>query len=133
MIWRDVIISLSPPDTILANALAEVFDVEREQINIITSVEKIEPQYLVNCVISPLSGDFSLLLSFYLGFEISGDLEIFSKISSAFFCSALVSNDESLDPYSMLLIDQSIEPRIVNIDPVQLDECEQYVIVESKA
>lgn len=128
MIWLDVVISLLPPKTGLIRTLAEVLDVAYEQVNIVDLVEDISAEYSVNCIISKVPGTFPWLLSFYLDFAVDDDLSTVSKLCAAFSCEALISNDENLDPYSMVLVNQSMEARIVNIDPERLEEDESYVI-----
>ncbi|NEO83586.1 MAG: hypothetical protein F6J87_04900 [Spirulina sp. SIO3F2] len=128
MIWRDVILSLLPPKTGLSRTLAEVFDVAYEQVDVVDLVKDISVEYSVNCIVSKVSGTFPWLLSFYLDFEVNDDLSIVVRLCAAFSCEALISNDENLDPYPMVLVNQSMEARIVNIDLERLEEDEAYVV-----
>lgn len=129
LIWRDVVLSLVPPKATLVHTLAAIFAVEPSQVNLVAEVGAIASNYAVNCVLSQLPGEFPWLLSFYLGFEVEDDLAIVAQLCTAFACRALISNDENLDPCSMVLVEASRVIQVVSVDPGRLEKDEAYLLL----
>jgi hypothetical protein len=88
------------------------------------------------CIITekmPVKGDFLLKLSIYL---LDSKLERFNfkaiarKFCSILSCQCLIS-DDSVNPYSMFLVKESKDIQLVYLEPEQLDENEEYIILTS--
>ncbi|NER46418.1 MAG: hypothetical protein F6J92_06935 [Symploca sp. SIO1A3] len=99
----------------------------------ITSV-KVNPKTRVVCENTAIRGDFSMLLSIYLRDPNLGELDIKAltgQFSNMLRCKCLIS-DESVNPYSWLLIQGTTDCQIVYLDSDKLDEKEEYVVKTSE-
>ena len=99
----------------------------------ITSV-KVSPKTRVVCENTAIGGDFSMLLSIYLRDPNLGELDIKAltgQFSNMLRCKCLIS-DESVNPYSWLLIQGTTDCQIVYLDSDKLDEKEEYVVKTSE-
>lgn len=129
MIWRELVINYRPNAQELAFALAEIFKIDKERIDITDALENAKSDSSVICVISGLSGYFCSMLSFYLDFTIDNEMLIVAQISAILNCEVLISNDNNVNPYSMLLVNQEGKLGEVKVDPDKLDEDEEYEII----
>jgi hypothetical protein len=129
MIWRDLVLSCHPGVEKLVSTLAEVFNLEENAIHVTIALEDAKSDVSVICVRSELSGQFCLLLSFYVSFSIDDEIAILTAICEKLSCQILISNDDTLNPYSMLLINPEGILYEVKINPDKLEQQEEYEVV----
>ena len=130
MIWRDIILSQKLDKNRLVNALASVFPAQDKEICVADEIEHVEGNYKVICIFSELSGYYCSMLSFYLEFTLPDEIESIVKICQHLDCEALISDDENINPYAMILLSKDRVIRKVKIDPKKLDYYEKYEILE---
>ncbi|NES18239.1 MAG: hypothetical protein F6K41_04740 [Symploca sp. SIO3E6] len=102
-------------------------------IDDITSV-RVDLKTKVVCENTAIGGDFPMMLSIYLRDPNLGELDIKAstgQFSGMLRCKCLIS-DESVNPYSWLLIQGTTDCQIVYLDPDKLDENEEYVVKTSE-
>lgn len=128
MIWRDIIINCRPENVEIVSALAKIFDIREDKIDVIDAIENSQSNQSVICVLFELFGHFCLMLSFYLDFKVDNEILLIAQICDELNCEALITNDNTENPYSMFLVDGEGKSCEVSIDPDKLDEYEEYKI-----
>ena len=129
MIWRDLIINYEPCDRELISVFSHVFDVDETQIEIIDSLENASFDVAVICVLTMLPGLFCTMLSFYLDFTLDDEIFVISQICKQLKCNALISDDSTFNPYSMILVNSEGNLTKVEVNPNKLDEAEEYKVL----
>ncbi len=129
MIWRDMVINCRPEKVKIISALAKVFDIREDKIDVTDAIENAKFDRSIICVLFELSGHFRLMLSFYLDLKVDNDISLVAQICNELGCEALITNDNTEDPYSMFLVDGEGKSCEVNLDLDRLDEYEEYEII----
>jgi hypothetical protein len=118
MIWRDILYNSVFPDFSVIAALARTFSIDAQSINISENFEDISnsPLFCLKSVRS--GGQFDVVLTLYHNLEIADDNEMLSRIARFLGGDILASDDESSDPYAMILFAPSgnIDKVYVNAD-----------------
>jgi hypothetical protein len=128
MIWRDIVINRKVDKVDLKSKLVNIFKLNEDNISIVEALEESEEKSLI-CVLTEIPGDFCSMFSFYLTSIINDDIPLIIEICNQLNCEALISNDETNDPYSMILINAEGILREVQVDSEKLDEYEEYKIL----
>jgi hypothetical protein len=130
MIWRDVIINRNINNSTLMEVLAKVFNLTKFDIDIADSLEGCHKNKSVICILTELSGSFCLMLTFYLTIDLEDENAVITELCRQLNCEVLISNDESNNPYSMILIDKNGVFQEVEVDSDKLDDYEEYELLE---
>lgn len=138
MIWEDILITRSVSEREIAAALAAVFNIEQDRVMAIPGIfnydGEVADEIGILCEHRPVTGDFVLHLSIYLRDDA---LECFAEAHEVgvlvgqmcriWSCAALVS-DDSIDPYSWLLVRGPDDIQPVQIDSEILDDDDAWVL-----
>ena len=138
MIWQDILITRDVSERDVATALATVFGIRQEQVLVITDLVtftgEVTDDFLILCERRPTTGDFVLYLSIYLRddplerfVELNDDGTLIGRLCQIWSCSALMS-DDSIDPYSWLLVRGPDDIQPVQIDSEILDDDDAWVL-----
>ena len=127
MNWQDILLEQEFDKVTLRRAIAVVFELPTDHVSIVDSIEKAPSGVSVVVEQTLTKGDFRFLLSFYVVVELSSrdPIEVIQRLCTILDVRALIP-DESLNPYSMFLIDQIGEVRQVFLDVESLDQHEEY-------
>lgn len=109
--------SVSPIDVLVINDIAEA---------------KADKNIRIICERLPVKGDFLTRVCIYLN-----DSKLAKPISESTikeFCTILHCNclisDDSVNPYSMLLVQESEDIQLISLDPERLNRDEEYIMIE---
>ncbi|MGA1839284.1 MAG: hypothetical protein ACMUIU_01555 [bacterium] len=134
MIWEEVLVDHSLTFNEIADTLSKLFSVSPANILVIDDIAKVSVNKHVRilCERMQIKGDFSIRLSIYLR---DPDLEqLESKVIIGQFCDILhckcLMSDESLNPFSWLLVQGSSNIQAVFLNPDKFEK-EEYVIEKS--
>ena len=138
MIWQDILITRDVLERDIATALATVFNVHQNRVlvvaNMITYDGVVTNDIFIICERRRVTGDFVLQLSIYLRDEAIGrfvesrdDGVLIGKLCDIWACAALMS-DDSIDPYSWLLVRGPNDIQPVQIDSEILDDDDAWVL-----
>lgn len=138
MIWQDILITRDVPEQEIAAALASVFNFPQHQVLVVadlgTYAGELTDDIGIRCERRPVGGDFVLSLSIYLrdaDFEqfvaAHDDVDLVGRMCRMWDCAALVS-DDSIDPYSWLLVRGPDDIQPVQIDSEILDDDDAWVL-----
>jgi hypothetical protein len=131
MIWRDIAIDRKVTRVELLSALMNIFKSKKEDISMVNELEDSEQKPLI-CVLTEMTGDFCLMLSFYLNSIPVDEFSLITSFCKELNCKALISNDDSNNPYSMILADAEGTLDEVELDPEKLDDYEEYKVLKIK-
>lgn len=127
----DVLIDVVVDDEALRVGVAGALGIDDSAVFVVDSVEDAPTPRAGTAVCErrSIGGQFPFLLAVYAyGVPSSSpeaEVTAAKRLVQALGCSCLMS-DESLNPYSMLLIQPSVEPGVVAIDAGRLDEHGEY-------
>ncbi len=121
MIWRDLSISAAVPEDRLAAALARALHVDRSDVVIADSIERIGAEAVFCLKSTVIGGDFDCVLSIYLPAEPTDSDVTISRISTELGTSVLAADDSTNDPYAMRLFDPGQKPRPVRMLVAEMD------------
>jgi hypothetical protein len=127
MIWQNILLVNQLDNEVLKEALTAAFDLKPHDVTVVDSIEKAEHRERVVVEKTSTKGDFRCLLSLFVVEELLGrdPLEITRRFCSKLKIIALIP-DESLNPYSMILVDRIGGTRAVFLDVESLDQREEY-------
>lgn len=127
MNWQDILLEQRFDQATLKRALAAAFDVSSDSVSVVDSIEEAPKGVSVVAEQTSINGDFCCLLSLYVVEELAGrdPVELTRRLCSILNIQALIS-DDSVNPYSMLLINNAAEVRPVTLDVESLDQREEY-------
>ena len=133
MAWPDCLVDRALTDQELASALGAFLSVQRSTILVVDDLASaaLSPHINVICERSYTGGDFIMLLAFYPQndkIEAGDGAEFIEFLCKTCKCRCLMS-DDSLNPYSWILLDGTNRRRGVFLDVDRMDgEPEAYVI-----
>jgi len=132
MIWEEVLIDRNLTDEEIITGISKVFSVSKTDILIVDDIAEIHvgERFRIVCERTLVKGDFPLKLSIYLYDAKLAQLNakvIIGRFCDILHCKCLIP-DNSSNPYSMLLIQGSNKQQIVLLDPIRLDEDEEYIL-----
>lgn len=113
-------------DGVIAQAVADAFSVDPSGVRISDRIEDIaiDPVF---CLKAPLPGaTFNFQLSIYVAEGVEASEDSPTAISRTLHRNLLTSNDESSDPYSMLLVQPDGRKQVVQVNPNELDQKGAY-------
>jgi hypothetical protein len=127
MIWQDVLLEQSFDDSKLRAALAKAFTLSDRDVAIVHAVEDFPAGCPVVAQVRDAEGDFKSAISIYTTAASSSanPVHIVQQICAELRTTALIS-DESLNPYTMMLVGQGGEVHRVELDAESLDLREEY-------
>jgi hypothetical protein len=127
MMWQDVLLERAPDDSELRAALAEGFSIDESDVAVVHSIEDIPAGYPVVAEVRDTEGDFKSAMSIYAtdALKDAKPVHVVQHLCAVLQTIALIS-DESLDPYTMLLVGRGAEIRRVALDAESLDLREEY-------
>jgi hypothetical protein len=122
----DLILEHSVDTEKLRQALQSVFAVPAECISIINDITQYPKQEdaQIVCVMTPVAGDFTLLLSIQANLVLKGSedmLALVQLICNDLGCRCLTP-DEGPDPYTVWVITPYAPPQRAQLDVMQLDQ-----------
>jgi hypothetical protein len=138
MIWQDILITRDVSEREIAAALAIVFSFPEDRMlvvaDLITYEGAVTDDIGIVCERRPAAGDFVLHLSIALrddDFEefvrAHDDLDLIGRLCQIWDCAALVS-DDSVNPYSWLLVRGPDDIQPVHVDAESLDDEDTWVL-----
>ena len=127
MIWQDILLERQFENEVLKRALAEAFDVPFHDIRVVDSIEEASEVASIIAEQTSIKGDFRCLLSLYVDDSLASmePAKVTRKLCSLLNVQALIS-DDSVNPYTMILINAATEGQSVKLDAESLDEYEEY-------
>jgi hypothetical protein len=127
MMWQDVLLQRAVGDSELRSALAQAFSIPDGAVAVVHSIEEIPAGHPVIAEVRDAQGDFEMALSIYTsaGMESANPVQVIQQLCAALRTTALIS-DDSLDPYTMLLLGEGAEIHRVELDTESLDRREEY-------
>lgn len=139
MIWQDILITRDVSEGDIAAALATVFGVDDNRILVVADLVTFDgivtDDIHIICERRHVAGDFVLQLSIYLRddplerfIELNDDGTLIGRLCQIWSCAALMS-DDSVAPYSWLLVRSPGDIRPVQIDSGLLDDDDAWVLV----
>jgi hypothetical protein len=126
MIWRDVLLRAGVSNEQIGNALAGTFSLDTSEVRVSEDIADIGHQPVFCLLTRRAGGHFSVSLTIYTAFDIEGSTEALARFSKLINREVLTSDDESSNPYAVLIFDpmgRSSEARVV---PEDLDERDEY-------
>jgi hypothetical protein len=132
MIWQELVTDRNLTEHEIKHAISKAFNISPKSIFVVDDITEfdVDEQVRVVCERIEMSGDFPMRISIYLRDEQlvpSNSQTMLGDLCDLMKCQCLVS-DESPNPYQWLLIQNSKNWRSVYIDPVKLDENEEFSI-----
>jgi len=138
MIWEDILISREVAEPDIAAALASVFGIDADRVLVIDDLGTYDGDVTdgigILCERRPVAGDFVLSLTIFLRDDV---LEAFAEAHEVgvlvgrmcliWDCAALVS-DDSLNPYSWLLVRGPDDIQPVHVNAETLDDDDAWVL-----
>ena len=138
MIWEDILITRDVAELDVAAAMATVFGIESDRVLVIDDPMTFEGEITddigILCERRPAAGDLVLFLTIYLRDDA---LETFAeahevgvlvgRMCQIWDCAALVS-DDSVNPYSWLLVRGPDDIQPVRVDPETLDDDDAWIL-----
>ncbi|HEX5164823.1 MAG TPA: hypothetical protein VFV93_05460 [Thermomicrobiales bacterium] len=132
MIWQDFLITRDVPEQEIAAALATVFNVAQDRVlvveDLMTYPGVLTDEIGIRCERQSATGDFVLSLTIYLlnkdfeqFVEAHDDIDLIGRMCRIWDCAALVS-DDSLNPYSWLLVRGPDDVQPAHVDAESLDD-----------
>ncbi|MBW4637915.1 MAG: hypothetical protein KME05_06715 [Gloeocapsa sp. UFS-A4-WI-NPMV-4B04] len=111
------VFSVSPIDVLVINDIAEA---------------KVDKNIRIICERLPVKGDFLTRVCVYLHdsklTKPTPTLTI-SQFCCILHCKCLIS-DDSVNPYSMLLVQESENIQLISLEPKRLNKDEEYIMIE---
>lgn len=134
MSWHDLLINRNLSNDEVVAAISQVFSVSPADVLVVDDIAEAEVRKHIRllCERMPVQGDFSMKLSIYVRDSKLEQLEPKSTVRQfcgVLYCKCLIS-DSSVNPFSMLLVQESEDIQPVALDPERLDENEEYIIIE---
>lgn len=134
MIWNDIIIDRNLSNDEVVAAISQVFSVSSADVLVVDDIAEAEVSEHIRllCERMPVQGDFSMKLSIYVRDSKLEQLDPKSTVRQfcgVLHCKCLIS-DSSVNPFSMLLVQESEDIQPVALDPERLDENEEHIIIE---
>lgn len=111
MFWKDIILKDKSNKAKLTDSVAKVFSVSKEEVKVVDDVEDFleidTDRYQIIIHHIPKKGDFQLMLSIYVMdrhlVDKVNNLHI-NQLAQLLNMECLIANDDSINPYSMILI-----------------------------
>ncbi len=131
MFWQDLLLDRVVDSTTLGAAVARLMGLEPKQVLVTPSIADAAWPANVKVVVEATRrpGEFLYRLSIFL---YDSALEASPEDFVRGLCTEIqvrcLMSDDSANPYSMLLVDDSGELRQVWLDPERLDDHDEYVI-----
>lgn len=111
--------------------ICEIYSIDPSEVLIVDDIAKADTPKIfpVLCHVQELDGDFKQMISIYPDRSLSPlwTHEVSGSFCEFFKCECLVSDDDEIDPYSMILIKGVNNYQKVYLSPDYLDE-DKYVI-----
>jgi len=126
MIWRDVLLRAGVSNEQIGDALADTFSLDTNEVRVSEDIADIGNQPVFCLLTRRAGGHFSVALTIYTTFDIESSIEALSRFAKLINREVLTSDDESSNPYAVLVFDpmgRSSETRVV---PADLDERDEY-------
>lgn len=134
MFWNDLLVDRNLSNYELVTAISQIFNVLSAEVLVVDDIAEAEVSEDVRllCERTPVQGDFSMKVFIYLYDSELKQLDSVSTVKqlcTMLHCKCLMS-DDSINPYSMLLLQESENTQTAFLDPEKLDEYEEYIMVE---
>lgn len=135
MLWQELLVDQSLDHEELVDALARLFSVSESQVVVIEdiTVDEVKKDALIVIERRPVCGDFRMKLSIYVRDRSLESIDWRAVVTSfccRFNCSC-ITPDDSVNPYSMILITCSNAGQQVFLVPERLDERDEYTLVKT--
>ncbi|HYI16409.1 MAG TPA: hypothetical protein VEX37_13520 [Thermomicrobiales bacterium] len=138
MIWEDILITRSVSEREIATAMAAVFNIDQNRVMAIPGIPdydgEVPDEIGILCEHRPVTGDFVLHLSIYLRddalerYAEAHEIGILVGQLCQIWSSAALMSDDSIDPYSWLLVRGPDDIQSVQIDSEILDDDDAWVL-----
>ena len=134
MSWHDLLINRSFSNDEVVTAISQVFSVSPAYVLIVDDIAEAEvsEHIRVLCECLPAQGDFSMKLFIYVCdsklAQLDPELGI-KQFCCILHCKCLMS-DSSVNPFTLLLVQESGDIQPVSLNPEQLDENEEYILMK---
>jgi len=135
MLWQEILIDRPLTSEAIAIALSELFNLPANVIAVVENIATSESDEhtQIICEKQQIKGEFIEKLSLYLlkaNLADNIDLQDLEKLCQLLHCNCLIS-DNSLNPFSMILVEASGKNQIIFLDIERLENDEEYTIDRS--
>jgi DNA-binding Xre family transcriptional regulator len=132
MLWQEILIDRPLTSEAITIALSELFNLPANVIAVVEDIATSESddRIQVICEKQQIKGEFIEKLSLYLlkaKLADNIDLQDLEKLCQLLHCNCLIS-DDSLNPFSMILVEASGKNQIIFLDIERLENDEEYTI-----
>lgn len=133
MSWHDLLIDRNLSNNEVVTAISQIFSISPADVLVVDDITEAEvsKHIRVICECLPAQGDFSMKLFIHVrDFKLAQlDPELgIKQFCCILHCKCLMS-DSSINPFTMLLVQESGNVQLVALDPIRLDENEEYIIL----
>lgn len=134
MIWNEFLVDRNLSKDELEATISQVFSVSPREILVVNDIAeaKVDKNIRIICERLPLRGDFLMRLSIYLHDSQLKQLDpklVIKQFCCILHCKCLIS-DDSVNPFTMLLVQESKDIQPVALDPEKLEENQEYIMIE---
>lgn len=138
--WTDIEFGCVPTDERLRQAFAAGFGIPSRAVVVADNIDTVDPwaDPTISIVLerNRQPGDFPLHVMVILGnrelheqvADWDEELAMVQRLCEELDCRALVSDDDP-DPYRWILVTPATYPRVVEVDPAQLDDADALVLL----
>ncbi|OCQ99773.1 hypothetical protein BCD67_15330 [Oscillatoriales cyanobacterium USR001] len=135
MLWQEILIDRPLTSEAITIALSELFSLPANAIAVVEDIATSESNEhtQIICERQPIKGEFVEKLSVYLlnaKLADNIDLKDIEKLCRLLHCKCLIS-DDSLNPFSMILVEDLGKNQIIFLDIERLENDEEYIIDRS--
>ncbi len=134
MIWNDLLVDRNLSKDEIEATISQVFSVSPTDVLVVDDIAETEvsEHIRVLCECLPARGDFLMKLFIYVRDSKLAQLNpelIIKQFCCILHCKCLIS-DDSVNPFTMLLVQESKDIQPVALAPEKLEENEEYIMIE---
>ena len=133
MIWNDLLVDRNLSKDEIGATISQVFSVSPTDVLVVDDIAETEvsEHTRVLCECLPAQGDFSIKLFIYVRDSQLAQLNpklIIKQFCCILHCKCLIS-DDSVNPFTMLLVQESEDIQLVALEP-ERERNEEYIMLE---
>lgn len=134
MIWNEFLVDRNLSKDELRATISQLFSVAPIDVLVVNDIAeaKVGKNIHIICERLPVRGDFLIRLSVYIHDSQLAQLEpelIIKQFCCILHCKCLIS-DDSVNPFTMLLVQESKDIQLVSLDPQRLEVNEEYIMIK---
>ncbi|HLO47220.1 MAG TPA: hypothetical protein VK211_02200 [Kamptonema sp.] len=135
MLWQEILIDRPLTSEAITFAISELFSLPANAIAIVEDIatSDSDEHTQIICEKQQIKGEFVEKISLYLlsaNLADKMDLKDIEKLCRSLHCKCLIS-DDSLNPFAMILVEESGKNQIIFLDVERLENDEEYIIDRS--